>query len=646
MASIRKLLPTIVTIQIFVAMGVTGWLSFISVKKDVEDLIGKIIVQGSNLIEYRVKEYLATPNFFQEMNQVAILNGNLNLDDLESLERYFWRQVQIGASSTSEDAMSIDEQGIDFIYYGNTRGDFIGVQRTENGKSLMRIRTEQTAPNMIFYELDPQGKRSPEIKRQKYDPRERPWYKAATETRRLGWSRIYASASDGSLGINSVQPIYDDGGLLRGVLAIEITLERISDFLSGLEPTENGKAFIIDGSGKLVGTSIGEKLYMSTDEGNQQIDATQSSSPMIRAIAQKLFADYQILQGQPKKQPFSVEIDGDRQYIQVTSLAQELELDWLIIVVIPESYFMEKIHENVKITMLLSLAALAGAVIICLLTSLWIVKPIALLNTVAHEIQGEQFKPETLVGVMKRQDELGQLARVFQEMALKIYNREQGMKKQMDELRLEQDQAKEASMLATMKQKSYLQYLLKQSKKLHSKTGEDQQFNLSELLKKIKYFNSFSEKDIQRLMNIGYEQFMTEGEYVCREDEPGDAFYIILTGNVEIYVEKINKFLTNLSEGTFFGELSLLLGIPRTATVRTTTDTLLFVVDHDGLQTLLQSYHELADQIALELHKHKAELDERQEMLKNMGLIDEDDNSFMENPLSWIRKRITTLFGV
>jgi uncharacterized membrane protein len=290
MASIRKLLPTIVVIQIFLVMGVTGLLSFVSAKKEVEGLISKIIVQGSNLIKNQVMEYLITPHFFQEMNQVAIANGNLNLDDFDKIERFFWRQVQIG----------IDQEGIEFIYYGNQQGEFIGVQRLDNGQSLMRLRTEQTAPNMIFYELDSQGKRSEEIRRQRYDPRERPWYQSAQQAGKLTWSSIYSSASDGSLGINSTQPIYDDNRLLRGVIAIEITLERISDFLSGLKTSQNGKAFIVDGSGKLVATSIGEKLSMSTRKGNQQIYATQSSDPMIKATAEKLFADAQIWQDRSK----------------------------------------------------------------------------------------------------------------------------------------------------------------------------------------------------------------------------------------------------------------------------------------------------------------------------------------------------------
>jgi CRP-like cAMP-binding protein/HAMP domain-containing protein len=645
MAEIKKLLPTVVVLQIFVAMGVTSWLSFVSARKEVEQLVNKIIVQESNLTKYKVTKYLSVPKFFQKMNQIAIANGNLNVENFPNLERYFWRQVQLGQTSASDGAASGEEKGISYIFYGNARGDFLGVERQEDGKSLMRIRTQETAPQRVFYELDAQGKRSPEIRRQEYDPRDRPWYQAAQGKRGLLWSPIYAASSDGSLGINSVLPIYDNGGALRGVMAVDVSLTQISEFLSGLKTNQMSKAFIIDGSGKLVGTSVDEPL---STQDNQQVLATQSLDPMIQETAKKLLSDYKILQNPPQPEPFSLEIEGDRLFVQVSTL-QELELDWRIILMIPEAVFMDQIYANVRRTLLLGFAALGGAVAVCLITSRWIVKPIALLDRAAQEIQAEEFNPETLVGTIKRDDELGQLARVFQEMAVKIYNREKGMKKQMDQLRLEQEQASVASKLATINQKSSLQDLLKQSKTLRIKEKTRPNFNLSYLLKKVKYFQSFSEADIQEMIKIGYQKQLPEASYVCREDEPGDALYLILTGTVEMYVEKINKFLANLSDGTFFGELSLLLGIPQTATVRTTTDTLLFVVDRHGLQTLLQRDRELADEIAIELHQHldehQGELDERQEMFKNWGLIAEDDNSFNDT-LRLIRNRITTIFEV
>lgn len=55
--------------------------------------------------------------------------------------------------------------------------------------------------------------------------------------------------------------------------------------------------------------------------------------------------------------------------------------------------------------------------------------------------------------------------------------------------------------------------------------------------------------------------------------------FIILTGSVEIYAETLSKRIAVRKPGDFLGELSLLLGIPRTATIRALEPTALFVVD-------------------------------------------------------------------
>ena len=124
---------------------------------------------------------------------------------------------------------------------------------------------------------------------------------------------------------------------------------------------------------------------------------------------------------------------------------------------------------------------------------------------------------------------------------------------------------------------------------------------------------------------------------MCLENEPGDSFYIILTGSVEVFSERTQKYIATLHDGEFFGEMSLLLGIPRSATVRTLSDTILFVVDRNDLQKLLQKHRGLADQIA-------QTLSQRQQALRDLGLLTED--GLEETPFIWIRKRIQSLFGI
>jgi CRP-like cAMP-binding protein len=111
---------------------------------------------------------------------------------------------------------------------------------------------------------------------------------------------------------------------------------------------------------------------------------------------------------------------------------------------------------------------------------------------------------------------------------------------------------------------------------------------------------------------------------------------------VEVKVLKLNEHLATLSSGDFFGELSLMLGIPRSATVIAASETILFAIDHDGFQRLLRRYGGLYELIISGLGRYQEELKQRQELLRQMNLLDsaEDD----KNPVDWARKRLKRLF--
>lgn len=166
--------------------------------------------------------------------------------------------------------------------------------------------------------------------------------------------------------------------------------------------------------------------------------------------------------------------------------------------------------------------------------------------------------------------------------------------------------------------------------------------SLSDLLRQVKYFENLNDIELRQLIEVGCRQKLGSQEFLFRENDPGDAFYIILSGSVEVFVETIDKHLTNLEAGKFFGELSLMLGIPRTASVRALEDTVLFAINCQGFQKILTERPDLSEQIIQEIAKHQEELSERQQQLRELGLVDatEDD----QNPVEWVRKRLKKLF--
>jgi len=68
-----------------------------------------------------------------------------------------------------------------------------------------------------------------------------------------------------------------------------------------------------------------------------------------------------------------------------------------------------------------------------------------------------------------------------------------------------------------------------------------------------------------------------EGETIIQQGEEGDFFYIIDQGDVEVYVN--NKCVTAISDGGSFGELALIYGTPRAATIKAKTDCKLWAID-------------------------------------------------------------------
>jgi potassium-dependent mechanosensitive channel len=160
---------------------------------------------------------------------------------------------------------------------------------------------------------------------------------------------------------------------------------------------------------------------------------------------------------------------------------------------------------------------------------------------------------------------------------------------------------------------------------------------LRDLLRKVSYFQQCSDVELRQIIEKGYRKKVAEGEIICRENDPGDSFYIILLGAVDVFVESIEEHIAVRRAGEFIGEMSLLMGTPRTATLRTMEETILFVVDRENLQSLLTQHHDLADKIA-------QELSQRQETLKSLG-IQVNVMTKGETAFEQIRKRIRAIFG-
>jgi CRP/FNR family transcriptional regulator, cyclic AMP receptor protein len=106
-----------------------------------------------------------------------------------------------------------------------------------------------------------------------------------------------------------------------------------------------------------------------------------------------------------------------------------------------------------------------------------------------------------------------------------------------------------------------------------------------------------------------------KGTILCREGDAGHEMFIIQKGKVQVRkrVGKTERVLAELSEGEFFGEMALLLGMDRSATVEVVEDSKVLVVGPDTFENLLKNSPEIAMKMLKKMALRLRALDDKLE---------------------------------
>ena len=87
------------------------------------------------------------------------------------------------------------------------------------------------------------------------------------------------------------------------------------------------------------------------------------------------------------------------------------------------------------------------------------------------------------------------------------------------------------------------------------------------LLEKVPLFNGLSKRHLRRIAGLADEARFPAGRVIVQTGSRGNAFYVIVEGTAKVLAGYSSRTLARLGPGDFFGELALLDGGPRTASV-------------------------------------------------------------------------------
>lgn len=333
-------------------VALVGYLSYRSGQQTVSDLAEQLMVEVGDRTTLYLEKTLEIPHLINKLNADAIRLGTIpgfESINIATLEQVFLQQIKRFPT-------------IGTIAIGNERGGMVGSAHNKSDLSVYRTQGFARGIFSISY-MDAVGKRTPALLISKnYDVRKRDWYQIPKQAGQATWSPIYQLIAPAPLlSVSAGLPFYDQSGKFQGVLATDIILDNFNQFLAKLKVGKSGQVLIIERSGLLVASSTNQPLLTPQAGKLERVRAIESANPLIQNTMSQI-AQSLNLETLNTAQQLVIRQENTHQFVRVIPFRDRLGLDWLIVIVVPESDFTTQIQQNIRTTILLSLLALAGAI--------------------------------------------------------------------------------------------------------------------------------------------------------------------------------------------------------------------------------------------------------------------------------------------
>jgi PAS domain S-box-containing protein len=341
----------------------------------INDLVNQLMDRTSQQVSQHLNDYLSVPHQLNQVTANTVKLGLLNVQDLDRAGQYLWQQVQVF--------------NVSYTGFALLTGEFIGAGPWIAGQGVIIDElSPRTQGKTYAYATDRQGQRTRVVRLYDYNPKNEDWYPATLKAGKPVWSSAYVwEYPTDRIAIAAGQPLYDRQNRLIGIASVDLLLSKISDFLRTLKISPSGKVFIVERNGLLIAASSPYPPFKQVGGQAQRLAATDSPDSLIRATAQYLKTQTDFSTQHPHRSlRLSFEHQRQQHLVQVHPWYDANGLDWMVVIVIPESDFTAQIDANTRTTFFFCLGAFGIVMLVGYGMARWVTQPLLRLSLASQAI--------------------------------------------------------------------------------------------------------------------------------------------------------------------------------------------------------------------------------------------------------------------
>lgn len=405
--SLRLLLTVPYVILVIMLASVLGVLSYQAGSRAIGTLTDQLLLETVGRITQAVDRHIVGSGAVLETAFPDGMPAPKAIEsDLENLRTRFWI------------ATALHTDPNDYVYYGNESGQNLGLMRLNPDQVEMRLKLQENERRAIYHYEGIDGTLEFVRREQRvFDPRTRPWYADGRDQEGHTWTSVYIDFGTRELVATRARRVLALDGSFEGVVATDVSLKALNDFVGQLRVSPNGIAFIIEPNGALIASSASPNVVRLPDGEYKRASASDSDHAILRKSYDSIIRHISTHGISESTRALSVPIEGALIHIAFDRIRDDAGLDWITVVAMPDSDFMSGITDNIRRTIYIALFAVLLTVAIGLGILNWVAGDLRRLKEAARRVgEGELDAP---VGIHRR-DELGELARSFETMQLRL----------------------------------------------------------------------------------------------------------------------------------------------------------------------------------------------------------------------------------